>query len=89
MASNEESEATAETPDSAVSASTPLGDDNSRDVPLQERVRAPQLDVEPFASLGELESYLGNYSRRTYQVCHIYISDCTTVSECVPIRDSN
>ncbi|KAF4142096.1 hypothetical protein GN958_ATG08730 [Phytophthora infestans] len=47
--------------------STHLGDDNSPDVPSQESVRAPELVVKIlFASWGELESYLSNYSKRTY-----------------------
>ncbi|KAF4143461.1 hypothetical protein GN958_ATG07194 [Phytophthora infestans] len=54
--------------DSTASASKPLGDDNSRDIPPQERLRAPELGVKRFASWGELASYLGNYSRRTYQL---------------------
>ncbi|KAF4138926.1 Nop53 (60S ribosomal biogenesis) [Phytophthora infestans] len=89
MASDVESEVTAEKSESAASVSTHLGEDNSPDVPSQESVRAPELDVKLFASWGELESYLSSYSRRTYQVCHIYISDSATGSEFEPIREYN
>ncbi|KAF4129477.1 hypothetical protein GN958_ATG21336 [Phytophthora infestans] len=68
MASDVESEATAEKSDSAASVSTRFGDDNSPDVSSQESVRAPELDVKLFASWGEMESYLSSYSRRTYQL---------------------